>query len=414
MKCVNCGAELAPEHRFCEVCGTVRPPFPQRIAESEREFEILRNRHQSGQLSDAALAEELKKLVVHEEDSGYWMLGARTGRWYWFDGQQWVPRQPPVAATAAAPAPVQTVVTPPVQPLVTVSTAGPATSLEQAISRETTTTTVVTTTPVVPPPPVPVVTTSVVLPYLQRMLFVAAAGTLGAFLGILMAYIVGFFCRADTPARQLSCLVMEFGFFGAGLGLALGLGCGLLLGGDARGAGLGILLGGIGGITGGILLMATRLTLLRTGQGVEEASPGVLAQALPLLVYGLALALMVGLLPGFLVRSPSRAIAGVIGCGVAVVIVFFLVLMMQGAGHRFAGPEPVDRLAPRGERDPVAAGRSGLARAALWLAAWRGAGLRSGGLSGHTLVGYDKARIVLCVQSTMHALLFFLVAGPWA
>ncbi len=335
MKCANCGAELAPEHRFCEVCGAVRPPFVQRIAESEREFEILRKQHQSGQLDDAALTAELKRLVVHDEETGYWMIGARTGRWYWFDGQQWMPRQPPAPESLVA----EDVSRPPLsaQPAqastarsslgtVTSTSAQTSTTVEQTITQEAASTPATSS-----PAGTPLAASSAALPYLQRMLFVAAAGTLGAFLGVLLAYIVGFFCRPDTSAKLLTCLFVQFAFFGAGLGLALGLGCGLLLGGDVRGAGLGILLGALGGITGGILLMAARLSLLPSDLGAGD-SPGVLAQALPLLIYGLALALMVGLLPGLLVRSPSRAISGVVGCCIGAGAVFFLVLVIQGIG----------------------------------------------------------------------------------
>jgi hypothetical protein len=331
MKCANCGAELAPEHRFCEVCGAVRPPFVQRIAESEREFEILRNQHQSGQLDDAALTAELKRLVVHDEDTGYWMIGARTGRWYWFDGQQWAPRQPPAQETLAA----EQVSMPPLsaQP-VQASTAGPSLGSLTSTSARTSTTVeqrIIQEAAIAPVAGTVAAASSAALPYLQRMLFVAAAGTLGAFLGVLLAYIVGFFCLPDTSAKLLTCLFVQFAFFGAGLGLALGLGCGLLLGGDVRGAGLGILLGALGGITGGILLMAARLSLLPSDLGAGD-SPGVLAQSLPVLIYGLALALMVGLLPGLLLRSPSRAISGVVGCCIGAGAVFFLVLVIQGIG----------------------------------------------------------------------------------
>jgi len=327
MKCANCSAELAPEHRFCEVCGAVRPPFAQRIAESEREFRILSAQHQSGQLDDAALSAELKKLVVHEEDSGYWMLGARTGRWYWFDGQQWVLRDPPLGATypvdeAAVPpvsvqaAPVSS--TPPVVAAAAPNVSPSASMVERPATQA--------------PGGAQAGPARATLPSLQRMLFVGAAGTLGALLGVLLAYIVSFFCRAESPSGQLTCLFLQFAALGAGMGFALGLGCGLLLGADVRGAGLGIPLGAMGGLTGGILLMATQLTLLRAVQGAEAADPGLLAQSVPLLVYGLAMALMIGLLPGFLVRSPSRAVSGAVACGIAAAALFLLVLLVQGVG----------------------------------------------------------------------------------
>lgn len=114
MKCTNCGAELAPEERFCGECGAPRPqrspePFdfaqgklrrrlPPRFAEAEQRFTALRARYQAGELDDAAYGAELQKLVVEDGAGGYWMLGADSGEWYWYDGQQWVRRDPPLAA----------------------------------------------------------------------------------------------------------------------------------------------------------------------------------------------------------------------------------------------------------------------------------------------------------------------------
>jgi hypothetical protein len=101
MKCTNCGAELALEERFCKGCGAPRPELPSRFAEAERRFATLRARYQAGVLDDAAYDAELRKLVI-EDGTGYWMLGADSGEWYWYDpqGQKWVRRDPLLAAAA--------------------------------------------------------------------------------------------------------------------------------------------------------------------------------------------------------------------------------------------------------------------------------------------------------------------------
>lgn len=117
MKCTNCGAELAPEDRFCGECGVPRPQLPPRFAEAVRRFAPLRARYQAGELDDAAYDVELQKLVVEDDTGGYWMLGADSGAWYWYDGEQWVRRDPPLAAASverpqAGPVPLPAVAPP--------------------------------------------------------------------------------------------------------------------------------------------------------------------------------------------------------------------------------------------------------------------------------------------------------------
>jgi len=69
--------------------------MPPRFAETERRFAVLRAGYQTGELDGAAYETELQKLVVVDDTGGYWMLGADSGEWYWYDGQQWVRRDPP-------------------------------------------------------------------------------------------------------------------------------------------------------------------------------------------------------------------------------------------------------------------------------------------------------------------------------
>jgi len=137
MKCTQCGAELAPEDRFCGECGAPRPqrspePFgfaqdrlveglPPRFAEAEQRFAELRTRYRAGELDDAAYDAALQKLIVEDSSGGYWMLGADSGEWYWYDGQQWVRRDPPPAEVAVERPQVWPAPPPTVPPLVPVA-----------------------------------------------------------------------------------------------------------------------------------------------------------------------------------------------------------------------------------------------------------------------------------------------------
>jgi hypothetical protein len=91
--------------------------LPPRFAEAVRRFAPLRARYQAGELDDVAYDVELQKLVVEDDTGGYWMLGADSGAWYWYDGEQWVRRDPPLAAASverpqAGPVPLPAVAPP--------------------------------------------------------------------------------------------------------------------------------------------------------------------------------------------------------------------------------------------------------------------------------------------------------------
>lgn len=98
MRCIRCGSELASEDRFCGECGAPRPQLPPRFAETEDRFAGLQARYRAGELDDDTYDEQLQGLVVEDETGGHWMLGSDSGDWYWYDGQQWVRRDPPQAA----------------------------------------------------------------------------------------------------------------------------------------------------------------------------------------------------------------------------------------------------------------------------------------------------------------------------
>jgi len=71
---------------------------PDRAApfrEVERKVNILRQRYQSGYLTRDELQNELRNLMILDDDGRWWMLGLETNRWYYYDGKDWVPATPP-------------------------------------------------------------------------------------------------------------------------------------------------------------------------------------------------------------------------------------------------------------------------------------------------------------------------------
>lgn len=58
-------------------------------------YEELKRRFQAGELSRQQYIDEMKKLRLKDAQGRYWMIGAQTGRWYYFDGRDWIASDPP-------------------------------------------------------------------------------------------------------------------------------------------------------------------------------------------------------------------------------------------------------------------------------------------------------------------------------
>ncbi len=87
-------------------------PKQQELADKFRNTEIevraLRQTYNNGQITRDQLQEQLKRLMVLDESSTWWMLGAETDKWYRFENNQWVIAEPPYLAAARTPTPTAT------------------------------------------------------------------------------------------------------------------------------------------------------------------------------------------------------------------------------------------------------------------------------------------------------------------
>lgn len=63
--------------------------------EVESSFQGLRRRFRAGEISRWEFIDQLKKLRLRDDQGRFWMIGAQTGRWYYFDGREWVQADPP-------------------------------------------------------------------------------------------------------------------------------------------------------------------------------------------------------------------------------------------------------------------------------------------------------------------------------
>lgn len=67
----------------------------RRFRAVEASFYQLSKQFRRGDISRDQYAEALKKLRLVDGEGRCWMIGAQTGRWYYYDGQQWIQSEPP-------------------------------------------------------------------------------------------------------------------------------------------------------------------------------------------------------------------------------------------------------------------------------------------------------------------------------
>jgi len=61
----------------------------------EKEFEQLRAEFKRKRLSEPDFKKKLKELRLQDQDGRFWTIGAQTGKWYYFDGNDWIESKPP-------------------------------------------------------------------------------------------------------------------------------------------------------------------------------------------------------------------------------------------------------------------------------------------------------------------------------
>lgn len=67
----------------------------RRFKIAENNFSRLRKQFLRGEISREQFAESLRKLRLIDEEGKCWMIGAQTGKWYYYDGKAWIQSEPP-------------------------------------------------------------------------------------------------------------------------------------------------------------------------------------------------------------------------------------------------------------------------------------------------------------------------------
>jgi len=71
----------------------------RRFEDVEEDFRELKRRFDNREISRGEFTERLKKLRLRDEQGRFWMIGARSGKWYYFDGREWVRSDLPTLAS---------------------------------------------------------------------------------------------------------------------------------------------------------------------------------------------------------------------------------------------------------------------------------------------------------------------------
>ncbi len=74
---------------------SVNPALVQRFTEVEQSVQVLRRRYTAGTLTKSQLQDELRKLMILDDEGYWWMIGLESDRWYKYNGKDWIAANPP-------------------------------------------------------------------------------------------------------------------------------------------------------------------------------------------------------------------------------------------------------------------------------------------------------------------------------
>jgi len=70
--------------------------------EVEAAFDRLKGDFKAGKISQQEFIAALKQLRIKDDVGRFWMIGAQSGQWYYFDGTGWIQAKPPSASEGKA------------------------------------------------------------------------------------------------------------------------------------------------------------------------------------------------------------------------------------------------------------------------------------------------------------------------
>jgi hypothetical protein len=67
----------------------------KRFEEIESQFQELKKKFKQKKISEREFRYQLRKLRIDDPGGKCWTIGARSGKWYYFDGDKWIESDPP-------------------------------------------------------------------------------------------------------------------------------------------------------------------------------------------------------------------------------------------------------------------------------------------------------------------------------
>lgn len=67
----------------------------EQFKEAEKSFAQLKKKFRQGKISRREFIDRLKNLRLKDGDGRFWMIGVKSGKWYYLDGKEWVQSEPP-------------------------------------------------------------------------------------------------------------------------------------------------------------------------------------------------------------------------------------------------------------------------------------------------------------------------------
>jgi len=65
--------------------------------EVEESFEQIKRKFRLGEISRREFIDKMKELRLKDDEGRFWMIGAQSRKWYYFDGKNWIRSDPPAA-----------------------------------------------------------------------------------------------------------------------------------------------------------------------------------------------------------------------------------------------------------------------------------------------------------------------------
>ncbi|MFB0564945.1 MAG: zinc ribbon domain-containing protein [Candidatus Aminicenantaceae bacterium] len=66
-----------------------------KFKEVEESFEQLKKKFRLGVISRREFIDKMKELRLKDDEGRFWMIGAQSGKWYYFEGKNWIRSDPP-------------------------------------------------------------------------------------------------------------------------------------------------------------------------------------------------------------------------------------------------------------------------------------------------------------------------------